>query len=96
MITQVLSAFCLVALTVMIHAAGLAIALSHVLHYSVRPETRFWPITWLLIRIAWWLIFVHISRDCCLGFVFLVAGMSARCRILLLLLRRYVRDTRLL
>jgi Ion channel len=31
-----------------------------VLHYTVRPETRFWPITWLLIRIAWWLILIHI------------------------------------
>ena len=61
MIAQIFSAFCLVALTVIIHAAGLGIVLSRVLHHSsVRPETRFWPITWLLIRIAWWLILVHI------------------------------------
>jgi hypothetical protein len=52
MIAEFLSASCLVAITVMIHAAGLGIVLSHVLHYTVRPETRFWPITWLLIRIA--------------------------------------------
>jgi len=60
MIRDVIIASCLVATTVTIHAAGLAIVLSHVLHYRVLPETRFWPITWLLIRIAWWLILVHI------------------------------------
>ena len=60
MIADVIFASCLVATTVTIHAAGLGIVLSHVLHYRVLPETRFWPITWLLIRIAWWLILVHI------------------------------------
>ena len=59
MITKLLIASCLVAITVAIHAGGLGIALSHVLHYTVRPDTRFWPITWLLIRIAWWLIVIH-------------------------------------
>jgi hypothetical protein len=53
-------ASCLVAITVMIHAAGLGIVLSHVLHYRVHPDTRFVPVTWLLIRIAWWLILIHI------------------------------------
>jgi hypothetical protein len=35
-------------------------ALSHVLHSTERLETRFWPITWLLIRIAWLLIVIHL------------------------------------
>jgi hypothetical protein len=60
MIGQFVIASCLVATTVMIHAAGLGVVLSYVLHYRVLPETRFWPITWLLIRIAWWLILIHI------------------------------------
>jgi hypothetical protein len=34
--------------------------LSHVLRSNVRPDTRFWPITWLLIRIAWLLIVFHL------------------------------------
>jgi Ion channel len=38
----------------------LGVVLNRVLHPTVRPETRFWPITWLLIRIAWWLIFIHL------------------------------------
>jgi Ion channel len=59
MIEKFLIASCLVAATVMIHAAGLGWVLSHVVHSTVRPNTRFWPITWLLIRIAWWLILVH-------------------------------------
>jgi hypothetical protein len=61
MLTKLLIASCLVAITVTIHAAGLGKILSHVLHSKVRPEdTRFWPITWLLIRIAWLLIVIHL------------------------------------
>jgi hypothetical protein len=59
MIAKLLIASFLVATTVIIHAAGLGMALSHALHSSERPQTRFWPITWLLIRIAWLLIVIH-------------------------------------
>jgi hypothetical protein len=34
--------------------------LSHVLHSTVPPDTRVWPITWLLIRIACLLIVIHL------------------------------------
>jgi len=34
--------------------------LSHVFRSSERPDTRFWPITWLLIRVAWFLIVIHL------------------------------------
>src|SRR6201997_1288828 len=61
MIAKLLIASCLVATTVIIHAAGLGTVLSHVSRSTVRPEdTRFWPITWLLIRIAWLLIVIHL------------------------------------
>src|SRR5262249_14298268 len=59
MIAKLLFAFCLVAATVTIHAAGLGIVLSHMLRSKAQSDTRFWPITWLLIRIAWWLIAIH-------------------------------------
>jgi len=62
MIAQFVIASGLVAITVMIHAAGLSLVLSHVLHYRVQPDTRFWPITWLLVRIAWWLILMHTAE----------------------------------
>src|SRR5438552_686386 len=52
MIAKLLIASCLVASTVMIHAVGLGMTLSHVLRSTVRPDTRVWSITWLLIRIA--------------------------------------------
>jgi Ion channel len=60
MIENLLIASALVAITVIIHAAGLGMILSHVLGAPVRPDTRFWPITWLLIRIAWLLIVIHV------------------------------------
>jgi hypothetical protein len=60
MIGNVIIASCLVAITVIIHAAGLGVLLSQVLRSPQLPEIRFWPITWVLIRIAWWLILVHI------------------------------------
>jgi hypothetical protein len=60
MITKLLVASGLVAITVAVHASGLGLVLSHVLHSRVQQEdTRFWPITWLLIRIAWLLIVIH-------------------------------------
>jgi hypothetical protein len=60
-LTKTLLAACLVAITVTIHAAGLGLVLSHVVRSKVQPEdTRFWPITWLLIRIAWLLTIIHL------------------------------------
>ena len=59
MIAKLLIASCLVAITVTIHAAGIGMALSQALRSTRRPDTRFWPITWLLIRIAWLLIVIH-------------------------------------
>ena len=35
-------------------------ALSHASQSGERPQTRFWPITWLLIRIAWLLLLFHL------------------------------------
>ena len=60
MITIILFGSALVAITVMIHASGLGMILSHVLRSPVRPDTHFWPITWLLIRTAWFLIVIHV------------------------------------
>jgi Ion channel len=59
MIGNLLILSCLVAITVTIHAAGLGWALSYALRSTERPERRFWPITWLLIRVAWLLIVIH-------------------------------------
>ncbi len=60
MIAKFLMASCLVATTVIIHATGLCMVLSHVLHSAARPDTRFWPMTWLLICVAWFLVIIHL------------------------------------
>jgi hypothetical protein len=49
----------LVAITVAIHAVGLAVVLSHLAESHALPPTRAWPITLLLVRVAWLLILIH-------------------------------------
>ena len=70
MIAKLLIAFCLVAITVIIHAGGVALVLQRIWRSPARPETRFLPITWLLIRLAWWLILVHLLEIAVWGFFF--------------------------
>jgi len=70
MIAKLLILFCLVAITVTIHAAGLGWALSQALHSTERPQKQFWPITWLLIRIAWLLIVIHMLEIAVWAFFF--------------------------
>jgi Ion channel len=60
MITNLLIASALVAITVIIHASGLGMILSHALRSPVRTDTHFLSISWLLIRIAWLLIVIHV------------------------------------
>ena len=70
MMAKLLIASFLVATTVIIHAAGLGVVLAHVLQSPERTETRFWPITWLLIRIAWLLIVIHLFEIVVWGLFF--------------------------
>ena len=70
MITRLLIGSGLVATTVIIHAAGLGMILSYVLQSKERPDTRFWPITWLLIRAAWLLIIFHLLEIAVWGLFF--------------------------
>jgi hypothetical protein len=60
MFSRILIAACLVGATVTIHAAGLAFVLERVWRSPARLETRFWPITWVFIRIAWLLLLFHL------------------------------------
>lgn len=62
MITRLLIASWLVAITVAIHVAGISLALNHTVRFSDRVATRFWPIGWLLVRIAWLLIAFHLCE----------------------------------
>lgn len=60
MLAKILFAWCLVATTVFFHAAALVIVLNPVLRLTAQLETRFWPVTWLVVRITWWLIVIHL------------------------------------
>jgi hypothetical protein len=70
MIAEILIALGLVAVTVLVHAGGLGMVLTHVLHSPARTDTRLWSITWLLIRIAWLLIVIHLVEIVVWGLFF--------------------------
>jgi hypothetical protein len=59
MVSKLLIAWCLLALTVTIHAAGLSTMLRRA---SVLPNARFWPMTRLLVWVAWWLLVLHLAE----------------------------------
>src|SRR5262245_9136516 len=60
MLARILMAWCLVAATVTIHAAGFAIVWGRMRRSTMPVDARFWPVTWLVIRVAWWLIIIHL------------------------------------
>jgi len=61
----------LVAMTVAIHAVGVGIVLSRWAKLHLLAPTRSWPITWLLIRLAWWLILIHLLEISVWGLYYL-------------------------
>ena len=60
MLHALLIAAALVAVTVAVHATGLGLVLGAFGASRASPPTRTWPITWLLIRVAWLLILFHV------------------------------------
>jgi hypothetical protein len=60
MLQHLLIAAGLVALTVVVHAAGFGLVLGTVIRRHVVPPSGAWAITWLLVRLAWLLIIIHI------------------------------------
>ena len=62
MFSIILIAWVLVAVTVAVHAAGLAVLLRALARWNTAPPTRFWPITWWLILVTWWLILFHLTE----------------------------------
>ena len=60
MLQHLLIAAGLVALTVAVHAAGFGVVLGTVVRRHLAPPVSAWPITWLLVRVAWLLMLIHI------------------------------------
>jgi hypothetical protein len=62
MLPTILAACALVAITVTIHAGGLVALLRGMTGTRAQLPTRFWPTTWLLIRVTWVLILIHLVQ----------------------------------
>ncbi len=60
MLLRIFSAWCLLAVTVTIHAAGLSFVLQAIHEPAAQRELDFPAATWLLIRIAWAFILLHL------------------------------------
>ena len=62
MFRELSAAAILLSVTVVVHAAGLLAVLGWVLRSRALRNPRFWPETWLLIRIAGSLIAIHLAE----------------------------------
>lgn len=62
MLSIVLTSCLLAALTVCIHAAGLAVLLRRWTRLSAHPPTSFFTITLMLLHTIWWLILLHLTE----------------------------------
>ena len=60
MLQHLLTAAALLAITVVVHAAGFGLVLGTVVKRHLAPPATFWSITWLLVRLAWVLMFIHV------------------------------------
>jgi hypothetical protein len=60
MLAKLAIAFSLLALTVLIHAVGLALVMRHLRISRTLSEVRFGPCVWLLIRVAVCVVAIHL------------------------------------
>ena len=60
MLSVILIAAALVALTVLVHATGFGLLLRALMKSQAALPTRAWPVTWLLVRVTWLLILLHL------------------------------------
>jgi len=62
MLSTMLLGAVLVAVTVLVHAAGFSLVLRLLIKTGAEPPTQAWPIAWLLIRLTWVLILIHVAE----------------------------------
>ena len=60
MITKLLLSLLLMSLCVAVHAVGVMTAFRRLDRSSALDDPRFWPPTWLFIRVASWLVLLHL------------------------------------
>ena len=71
MLSIVLIAGVLVAVTVAVHAAGITVLLKALRRWHAIPPTRFWRITRLLVVMSWWLVLLHLAEISIWGLFYL-------------------------
>ena len=62
MVTKLFIALCLMSLCVIVHAMGLSGAIQWLRRGRIEVDARFWPPIWILIRIAAWIILLHLVQ----------------------------------
>jgi multisubunit Na+/H+ antiporter MnhB subunit len=62
MLSGILIAGVLVAVTVAVHAAGVTVLLRALRRRIAIPPTHFWPITGLLVAMIWFLLLLHVAE----------------------------------
>ena len=74
MFWKIVIACLLVAITVGVHAVGLARLLTMLMKKRAMPTAQLWPITWFLIRITWMLLLIHAVEITVWGLFYFWAG----------------------
>ena len=74
MLSVILSACVLVAVTVAVHAGGIAVLLLGLMRLEALPPTSLWPITRMLLHMLWWLILIHLAEISIWGLFYLWRG----------------------
>jgi Ion channel len=60
MLSKLLIAWSLAAVCVVLHAMGMTALLRSLRQATARAAARFWVSTWLLVRVAGWIILLHL------------------------------------
>lgn len=60
MIGQLLYAAALLAICVVIHAMTLSVVIKRVARSHALADPNIWSTTWVLVRIAWWVVLAHL------------------------------------
>jgi hypothetical protein len=74
MLSVILIAGLLAAVTVVVHTAGFAVILKAWMRSRKPPPTGLWPIIWLLVRVTWCVILIHLVEIGIWGLFYLWEG----------------------
>jgi hypothetical protein len=67
-------ALALAAATVAVHAGGLVALFKALARTHAQPPTGFWSMTWLLVRVTWVLILIHMAEIAIWALFYVWAG----------------------